>query len=163
MNKKFIIGVIVTSLVVMFGGATLAFKMGSGAQVEVDQGARVEVVNNTYDWGEIGIDDGVVEKEFVVRNLGSKVLKLYNANTSCACTTVQIITTDKSSPLFGMHDKSAYVTDVQPGEEARVKVVFDPAFHGPTGVGPISRQVFIQTNDPDNPEIEFLLSAVVVS
>ena len=33
------------------------------------------------------------------------------------------------------------------GQEAQIEVVFDPAAHGPAGVGPISRNVFVETTD----------------
>ena len=51
---------------------------------------------------------------------------------------------------------------LKPKEGAEVVTVFDPAAHGPQGIGPISRLVSFETNDPQNPYIEFSFSAVVV-
>lgn len=77
------------------------------------------------------------------------------------CTTAQLIIGDTKSPEFGMHSKSAYVMEVPGGETAELKVVFDPAFHGPNGVGPINRQITVETNDPSSPVLNFMLTAMV--
>jgi len=78
------------------------------------------------------------------------------------CTTAQVIIDGKSSPLFKMHQKSAWTGEVQPGKEAELKVIFDPAFHGPSGVGAMTRQIEVATNDKNNPKLEFMLKGVVV-
>lgn len=48
---------------------------------------------------------------------------------------------------------------INPGEEASVEVVFDPAAHGPAGVGQIQRTVTIENNTGKPLELGF--SAVV--
>ena len=136
-------------------------KLGTSASVEVNDQAKVSVTNTSYDWGEIGINDGDAEAVFEIKNDGSETVKLYNVTTSCACTSAQLLLNDKSSPLFGMHSKSGYVMEVPAGETAKLKVVFDPDFHGPNGVGAISRQITVATNDPNKAELTFWLSAVV--
>ena len=46
------------------------------------------------------------------------------------------------------------------GEEVSVEVTFDPAAHGPSGVGPIERQVVISTGANQQP-ISLQFKAVV--
>jgi len=60
-----------------------------------------------------------------------------------------------------MHNKSAYVFEVPPQQEAKLIVVFDPAFHGPNGVGPIDRFVTVATNDPSQPQLQFSVKGIV--
>jgi hypothetical protein len=44
---------------------------------------------------------------------------------------------------------------MQPNEEAMVEVVFDPAAHGPAGIGPIDRVVTIENSDGQPLELAF--------
>jgi hypothetical protein len=163
-EKKFIVFTVLITVLVLGVGIFLVSKDNAG-QVASDstmsENARLVVEESSYDWGEIGIDDGNVEKTFNIKNEGSENLSLSDVVTSCMCTTAQLILGGETSPEFGMHSKSRYVMDVPPGETAQLKVVFDPAFHGPSGVGPITRQVEVKTNDQDNPEIMFILKALV--
>lgn len=160
-DRKFMIGVIVVTLVIIGAGIFFASRIGAPAQVQANPDARASVTDTTYDWGTIGINDGKVGKEFEISNSGTGPLKLSNIETSCMCTTAQLILGDTQSPAFGMHAKSGYIMEVPPGGTAKLKVVFDPLFHGPSGVGPISRQVTVTTNDPSSPVLSFMLSAVV--
>jgi len=149
-------------VVLLIGSVFLASNMANSAQVEESAGAVAVVSEETFDWGEIKIDGGIVEKKFEVENKGTETLKLYNVETSCMCTSAQISKGDQVSPLFGMHDKSQYVMEINPGEKAELTVRFDPMFHGPNGVGPISRTVKIETNDPKHSELSWMLTAMVV-
>lgn len=164
MDKKILIGLAGAFLaVVIIGAVVLSLPdQGSNSNLTPTADAKVEVSEINHDWGEIGIDDGNVEKVFEIKNDGTKPLALYNVYTSCMCTTAQLILDDQDSPLFGMHDKSSYVMEVPPGKSAKLKVVFDPAYHGPSGVGPITREVIVKTNASESPEINFVLTANVV-
>lgn len=159
MNKKVVAGIIFGVLVLLGGTVFLATKVSTSAQVVMAEGARAEMAETAWEWGEIGIKDGKVEKEFEIKNTGSETLKLFNLATSCMCTTVMF--TDDDSLVFGMHTKSGYVKEILAGESTRIRVVFDPMFHGPDGVGPISRQVTMMTNDPDSGQLNFMVTATV--
>jgi len=162
LNNKLVISFIVGTLAIIVGGVFLVSKTGNTAQLEVTQEAKAEVAETTHDWGEIPINDGNVTKVFKIKNTGSGTLKLANVATSCMCTTAQVIINDKKSPFFGMHSKSSWAGEVAGGGEAEVLVEFDPLFHGPNGLGGITRQISLETNDPENPEITFNLSAEVI-
>lgn len=160
-EKKIIAGIIIFTLIVLAGGGVLAAKMTTGAKVETNQSAQAKVPEATFDWGKVGIAAGNVEKDFVIENTGSTPLKLFNVKTSCDCTTARLLQGAVTSPVFGMHTNSNFVLEVPPGQKATLKVVFDPAYHGPDAVGPITRQITVQTNDPSRSLLTFLLTAVV--
>ncbi len=69
----------------------------------------------------------------------------------------------EESPNFGMHSNSSWLGEVEPDQGAELVVTFDPAFHGPSGTGQISRIVTVETNDQNNPTLEFKLSANVIN
>lgn len=161
MNNKIILGLVLVTIVIITGAVFLLSGQEEKVEIDTSSKAKTTIDQSSYDWGEIGLNDGNVEKTFDIKNEGSENLKLFGVTTSCMCTTAQLILDDKSSPKFGMHDKSSYVLEVPPGETANLKVVFDPAFHGPSGVGPINRQITVATNDPNNPELKYMLTAVV--
>jgi hypothetical protein len=161
-DKKFITAVVVATALLIFGGVYLTSNMGGVSQIQANPEAKASVKETAHDWGEIGIDEGNVEKTFEIENMGSETLALSNVITSCMCTTAQLSFNGNESPLFGMHTKSAYVLELPPNETASLKVVFDPAYHGPSGLGPITRQVEVQTNDADRTKLNFSLTAYVV-
>ena len=161
MNRNFFIGVGLASVIAIFVGFYFASNTGNSAQVKADPEAQAVASATSFDWGEIGLNDGNVEKVFEIKNNGTQPLSLSNVSTSCMCTTAQLSLGDETSPLFGMHTKADYSLKVPPERSAKLKVVFDPAFHGPSGVGPIIRQVMVSTNDPVSRELTFMLTAVV--
>jgi len=163
-EKKFIGITVLITAVVLMGGIFAVSSSNNGdisSQATMSADAKATAEETSHDWGEIGLNDGDVEKVFKISNVGSDTLKLSNVTTSCMCTTAQLILGDKTSPVFGMHSKSSYVFEVPPGQTAELKVIFDPAFHGPSGVGPINRQINVTTNDASSPDLNFILIAMV--
>lgn len=159
--NKFLIVTFVAIIILLIPGVYLASTINSPAEVQINPEAKAVIDEFTYNWGEIEINDGNVEKVFEITNAGNDSLILSNVETSCMCTTAQLSYAEESSPIFGMHTKSGYTLEVPSGKTAQLKIVFDPAFHGPSGVGPINRQVKVDTNDPSNPQLNFMLTAMV--
>lgn len=157
-NSKVIFGVLMIIGVVIAAGI---FAL-SGNKKEVNAQTTVSVDRYSDDWGEMMMDGGNKEADFEIRNDGNGPLVLNNVITSCMCTTAVLSFNGKDSPVFGMHTKSGYQMSVPAGESAALKVVFDPAFHGPSGIGPITRQVKVNTNDPANPTLTFTLTGTVI-
>lgn len=97
------------------------------------------------------IDLGVVTNgeiptiEIPVRNLGSGDLIIEAVTTSCGCTSASI------TPEV-----------IPPGGTGTLAIQYDSGAHGPDEVGPVMRQIFIASNDPDEPEIEFRFRAEIV-
>lgn len=160
-SNKIIIGIIAATLLIIVGGIALVSRSGP-QQLTVSESVHLEVQETSYDWGEIPINNGNVNKTFEIKNNSQGVLELANVSTSCMCTTAQVIINDQKSPFFGMHPNSSWLGKVAAGESAQVFIEFDPAFHGPSGIGQASRQVSLDTNDPDNPKITFNLIGNVI-
>lgn len=160
-DKKVIVGFILFTLMVL-GGGIYILSSSAPAQITVSQNAKVEVPEKTFDWGNIPYSGGNATKTFIIKNVGSDALKLTGVKTSCTCTKAQISIEGKTSPYFSMHATSAWVGEVAPGKEAQLAVIFDPAFHGPTGVGPVERLISVETNDAQNKTLEFSLKGVVI-
>ncbi len=158
--QKFIIGILVLSVGVIVLAASNSPNRSATSDIVATSQAKAITDNVFYDWGDVKLDGGDVEASFMISNDGEEPLKLYSVTTSCTCTTAQWKDVD-DSPLFGMHTKSPYILEVQPGEEAALSVIYDPAFHGPGGTGQIERTVTVATNDLDNPELSFQLKANV--
>jgi hypothetical protein len=78
------------------------------------------------------------------------------------CTTATLVTPSGRRGPFGMpgHTPIPSIRErLAPGEMAQVEVVFDPAAHGPAGVGRIDRTVTLQ-NDAGAP-LELAFTAMV--
>jgi hypothetical protein len=95
-----------------------------------------------YDFGSIPSGPGNVSQVFYIQNTGTEVLEISSVVTSCGCTTA-----DLSSSV------------IPPGTRADLTVVFDPDYHD-TG-GPVTRVVWLETNDPDQPVVELGFAANV--
>lgn len=89
-----------------------------------------------HDFGEITQFGGMVSTTFQVNNDGNDNLEILSISTSCGCATAEI-----------------EEMVVAPGESTVLTVFFDPDHHEEPG-GRFSRTVFIETNDPANPEAE---------
>ena len=160
---KFLLSVVVLTILSLVAVVFFATRIGSKtSQVTADTQVEMTVSENKYDWGTIDLGGGVVSKSFAIENKGATPLKLYDIKTSCMCTTAQLKTSSQTSSKFKMHEKSSYIFEVKPQETAELIVEFDPAFHGPSGTGPINRTITMNTNDAKNPTLSFNLTANVV-
>jgi len=107
-----------------------------------------------YDFGTVSMAKGKISKEFTLENKSQGDVKIGEVFTSCMCTEAELKAGNETAGPFGMQGhglaRSANLI-VKPGEEMIVKVIFDPAAHGPSGVGPIERQVAIYTSASKDP------------
>jgi len=162
-EKKIIIGIVLLTILILVGGIFLVSgESSTSAAITSSQNTKATVDNKNYDWGNIPFKGGNVSKTFTIKNTGTDTLKLMNIKTSCHCTKAQIKIGDTTSPSFGMNSVSSWIGEIPPGQEAELKVIFDPAYHGPQGVGPINRLVSVETNDSNNSRLEFSLTGIVV-
>jgi len=159
---KFIVGIVLATVLILGIAVFFGTRMGATPQVTADSQVSVSVDSNKYDWGAIDYDKGIVSKNFEIKNTSNTALKLYNVKTSCMCTTAQLKTPEVTSKKFGMHESSSDVVEVKPGETAELIVEFDPTFHGPSGVGPVTRTITMDTNDANNSKLTFNLTGNVV-
>ncbi|KKS65550.1 MAG: hypothetical protein UV33_C0001G0028 [Candidatus Daviesbacteria bacterium GW2011_GWA1_42_6] len=168
MNTKVIIGIIVATAIVLVGAVVLLGNSTPGSSKAVlgkTAGAKIEAPETNFDFKDIPYPGGNAIHEFKVKNTGDKELVIANLATSCMCTKVYLQTESGKGPEFGMKGHTAssdWTGAIAPGKEGQVVAVYDPTAHGPQGVGPISRIVSFETNDPGRPYMEFTFSGNVV-
>ncbi|MBI4114727.1 MAG: DUF1573 domain-containing protein [Candidatus Niyogibacteria bacterium] len=119
-----------------------------------------------FDFGTISMKDGNVSHQFQIRNDGDELVVIQKVYTSCMCTTASLTDSDgKTYGTFGMPGhggpSAAARVEVDPGEIIRVDAVFDPAAHGPSGVGLAERSVYLETNSQKSPKLELTFQAMV--
>ncbi|MEK7525509.1 MAG: DUF1573 domain-containing protein [Patescibacteria group bacterium] len=122
----------------------------------------LEAKESAYDFGTISMKAGKVSHVFSVKNVGADPVTIAKMYTSCMCTTALLRVGEKQIGPYGMPGHGAIPRidqAVNPGEEASVEVVFDPAAHGPAGVGKIQRVVTLEQNGAK--PLEFNFSALV--
>ncbi len=165
MDKKIIIIISLITVVALGGGMYFAQNQGTKAAVEKTNGAKIQTFETSFDFKDVKYSGGNAKHGFKIKNAGTKDLTIANMSTSCMCTKVYLQAGNIKSPEFGMKGMSgdsSWKGVVKPGGEAKIVADFDPTAHGPQGVGPISRIVSFETNDPDHPYVEFTFSGVVV-
>ncbi len=101
-----------------------------------------------YDFGTISMAHGTVEKLFEVTNPTNRDITLESLTTSCMCTVAFIVKDGSRRGPFGMPGHGGPVpkaNEVIPaGKTLAIDVVYDPAAHGPAGVGQVDRFVYLE-------------------
>ncbi len=166
-SKVLIIGGIVFMIVLLVGSYFLvaggsgstptAVKILSYTKDDKER-PRVEAKSTSANLGNMKVNE---EKEavFTIKNSGEKTLQLSNIISSCSCTVGKLIINGKESEEFGMHAGSDYVGEILPGKDATLKVIYRP-YVMPV-YGPVEREVYINTNDPENPRLVFKVNTIV--
>jgi len=101
-----------------------------------------------FDFGQISMRAGKVNHRFWFRNEGPAAVTIHRVYTSCMCTTATLVKGMRTIGSFGMPGHGALPAvdqALEPNEAAYVDVVFDPAAHGPAGLGRTERVVTIET------------------
>ena len=112
----------------------------------------------SFNFGTISMAAGKVSHRFRIRNTGNSAITITGMYTSCMCTEATLITPSGSKGPFGMpgHAANAGIYErIAPGGNAQVEAVFDPAAHGPAGIGPTERIVTIRTTESAPLELQF--------
>lgn len=112
--------------------------------------SQIQASEESYDFGTISMANGKVSKVFTFKNNTVETIVAEKLYTSCMCTTATLIKDGQSFGPFSMpaHGFIPGINEnIDPGQEGRIEVVFDPAAHGPAGVGPIERQAILETSD----------------
>ena len=103
----------------------------------------IGVEATTLDLGSV-TNGEIVSHDLAVRNEGTGDLVVESLTTSCSCTKATL------EPMT-----------IPAGGTGTLHVEFDSGFHGPDLTGPLIRQVFINSNDPEQPELVVELSVIV--
>lgn len=111
-----------------------------------------------FDFGSISMEAGKVTHRFWFRNESAESVLIRRIYTSCMCTTATLVKGMKVINTYGMpgHGPLPAVNEsLKSGEAAYVDVVFDPAAHGPAGLGPTQRVVTIESDAGRPLELHF--------
>lgn len=118
----------------------------------------ISIDSSSYDFGTISMAKGDVAHEFKIKNTSEERVEIKKVYTSCMCTSAWFLKGETNKGPFGMQGHG-YVPPVneflEPNEEAIIRVVFDPAAHGPAGVGSISRVVYVEGSSSRLAELNF--------
>jgi hypothetical protein len=107
--------------------------------------AEIAVEMAQLDFGDVPNGE-VAAQDVLVRNEGDGLLVVEGISTSCGCT---------SATLEPMR--------LAPGESGTLHIEYDAGAHGPELRGSQVRQVFINSNDPAQPELMVELAVNVVA
>lgn len=140
-------------VVLGFGGYYL-FKGDSvpdSALVSINP-SQIEITPANYDIGRVVMKDGIIIREYEIKNNSSEILRLKKITTSCMCTRAQVVAGDKKTRLYAMEMGGAVNPvidfDIPANSTAKLIVKFDPAAHGIQGTGPVERVVWLTFVDP---------------
>lgn len=104
----------------------------------------------SHDFSSISMAAGKVSYDYELTNETGEVLEISKLYTSCMCTEAFFVQGEKTRGPFGMPGHGLMVPSLDasltPFEKATVRVVFDPAAHGPAGLGQVQRVVHLETN-----------------
>lgn len=127
----------------------------SGKPSTASAGASALTAAETdFDFGSSSMAKGKVTHVYKVKNTTASPITVSRLYTSCMCTQASLVTAKGKAGPFGMmgHGYVPSISEeIAAGEEAQIEVVFDPAAHGPSGIGPVSRQIVVETNDGKDP------------
>lgn len=98
-----------------------------------------------FDLGDVP-NGQIAARDVVVRNEGNGLLVVERISTSCGCT---------SASLEPMR--------LAPGEQGQLAIAYDSGAHGPDLRGAQTRQVFLTSNDPAQPEMVVELTVNVTA
>lgn len=134
---------------------------GAGSNQAKTAGAysgTLVVAEKHFDFGSISMKNGTVSRRFTLSNAGSEPVVITKVYTSCMCTSATVSVQDTVDGPFGMpgHGRVPSISrQILPGQSADVAVTFDPAAHGPAGVGTVNRTVFVETDSDSTVELTF--------
>ncbi|MDP3901533.1 MAG: DUF1573 domain-containing protein [bacterium] len=157
MNKKIIIGLVLIVLGGLFWLGQVQQKNNNSASSSNNQPSLLASIESSFDFGNISMSAGDVSHVFKIKNTTDQLITIDKIYTSCMCTTATIMLAgNKYGPytMPGHGFMPRLNKTLTPSEEADIEVIFDPAAHGPAGIGRINRTVYIE-NGPTVLELSF--------
>jgi len=159
-HRNLIVGALL--LILVLGGLIAAAKPGPAAKtpprVELQAQSDLTAAQMSFDFGTVSMAAGKVTHLFPIRNANAAPVIVRKISTSCMCTTAQLVKGGKKLAIYGMPGHG-YVPSLNvplaAQEQAVVEVVFDPAAHGPAGIGRVERYVTIYTGAAQPLELSF--------
>lgn len=122
-------------------------------------GTALASIKPFHDFGTISMALGKVKHVYTVSNVAQAPVTIEGVGTSCMCTIATVVTSRGRAGPFGMPGHGSVPTireRLAPGDSATVEIVFDPAAHGPAGVGRIDRTVTLETSAGEVLQLAFV-------
>ena len=151
MKNKNIIITVAALLIILFGIGWFwkpAPRPRQSANTSPNFTGSIEASETSFNFGTISMAAGNVSHTFKIKNSSGESSLIAALYTSCMCTSASITKAGTKFGPFGMpgHGPTPKINQVlAPDEEATFEVIFDPAAHGPAGVGLIERVVYVET------------------
>lgn len=154
---------LVFTVLVITGISLISSQSGSPtivAYTKNEEKPKLEIDKVEVNLGKINVSEEQ-KTDFFLTNSGTKPLQLFEISSSCGCTTAKIIRENgQESSEYGMHLKKASVQEVLPKEKIKIEVIYRP-FVMPVK-GPVSRQIYLRTNDPLSPKLTLSIKAQIL-
>lgn len=162
MNTKTII-IIVLIAVAVLGFMVWGYsRMVGPTQAQLSEKSSLTAAEIFYDFGTISMANGKVDHMFQITNPTDENITINNLQTSCMCTAAYIVNGSSRVGPYGMPGMGGTTAadSVIPAHGTQsIDVVFDPAAHGPAGVGNIDR--FIYATEENGGTLQLEIKAVV--
>lgn len=149
----------IIGLGVLIGLAALISGGGNDQSRGAYSASALTALEEHFDFGSISMQDGEVTHNFELLNTGNEPVIIQKIYTSCMCTTAKINDKKFGMPGHGLPSKTNI--EIKGGESIELEAVFDPAAHGPSGVGLADRSIYIETNSARVPKLELSFQAIV--
>lgn len=155
--------VYIAVIAVFIGGLvffTRSGKENNGAMINSSSGGTagsLSVEETAFDFGEISMANGKVSHKFKIKNVGEGLVTIEKIYTSCMCTSAALWKDDIKFGPYGMpgHGIIPKINQkIDAGKEGEIEAIFDPAAHGPAGVGRIERVIYIEQRDGDTLQLQ---------
>ena len=156
-------GVILTFALIGLLGFLLSESKGSQPENTDQSNGFLAAEESSFDFGNISMAAGKVSHTFKIKNSGAEPVIISKIYTSCMCTETTLVKQNGRFGPFGMpgHISIPKINQIlKADEEAAVEVVFDPAAHGPAGLGQTERKITIENNGKN--EMTLLIRANVM-
>ena len=161
--KAIILTIVITLLIiaglVWISSVSQKNKTSNAAQTNGILTAQEQI----FDFGTISMAAGKVSHIFKIKNTDTESLTITKLYTSCMCTEATFVKSNIKKGPFGMlgHGFIPKISEtLNPNEEAEILVHFDPAAHGPAGLGKNERTVSLENSGKNGP-LELLIKANV--
>lgn len=160
--KAIILTIVITLLII----AGLAWVSSVSQKNETSSAAQTNGIltaqEQIFDFGTISMAAGKVSHIFKIKNTGTESLTITKIYTSCMCTEATFVKSNIKKGPFGMLGHG-FIPGINQtlavSEEAQIEVVFDPAAHGPAGLGKTERIVYLENTGKNN--LELIITANV--
>lgn len=157
-----IVALVTVVILIIFGGQDNDNKYknetASNEYTKEDQNRPKAVLSTkVINWNEIKLQD-TATSEIELKNEGLSPLEITRMSTSCGCTSIQAVYNELKTKEYTMHKTSEKLT-LTPNTTAKLIITYRP--YSMPVEGAVTRQVFLETNDPVNPKLIIDASAVV--